>query len=38
MWEQMCFVNEGIAGHVIFYSSFTDSIDMLIGCVVLFKG
>lgn len=38
MWEQMCFVNESVAGHIIFCSSFTNGIDMPIGFVVLFKG
>jgi len=28
MWKQLCFVNESVAGQVIFCSSFTDSVDM----------
>jgi len=38
MWEQLCFVNESVAGQVIFCSSFTDSVVIPIGCVFLFKG
>jgi hypothetical protein len=38
MLKQLCFVNERVAGQMIFCSSFTDSVDMPIGCVFPFKG